>query len=75
MLEQKYQNFTGKLTTGNVVAPIMEGKLDGDRIAFTAGDTRYTGQVKGGTMEGTSIAAARRPSGRRRGSRPAEALF
>ena len=53
-LEQQYQFFTGKLTTGNVVAPITDGKLEADRITFSAGGTRYTGQVKGGTMEGTS---------------------
>jgi SAM-dependent methyltransferase len=53
-LQQKYQFFTGKLTSGNVVAPIADGKLEADRIAFTAGGTRYTGQVKGATIEGTS---------------------
>jgi SAM-dependent methyltransferase len=55
MLEQKFQAVTGTLTVGNVVAPVMDGKLDGDRIAFTAGDKRYTGQVKGDTMNGTSM--------------------
>jgi SAM-dependent methyltransferase len=53
-LQQKYQFFTGKLTTGNVAAPITEGRLEADRIAFTAGGTHYTGVVKGATMEGTS---------------------
>jgi SAM-dependent methyltransferase len=53
-LEQQYQTFTGKLTTGNVIAPITDGKLEADRITFSAGGTRYTGHVKGGTMEGTS---------------------
>jgi hypothetical protein len=53
-VEQSYQFFTGKLTTGNVVAPIKDGKLEGDRIAFTAGGTRYSGQVKGNVMDGTS---------------------
>jgi SAM-dependent methyltransferase len=53
-LHQKYQYFTGRLATGNVVAPITDGKLEADRVTFTAGGTRYTGQVKGGTMEGTS---------------------
>ena len=53
-LQQRYQYFTGKLATGNVVAPIADGKLEAERVTFTAGGTRYTGQVKGGTMEGTS---------------------
>jgi len=52
-IEQKYQAFTGKLTTGNVIAPITDGKLDGNKIAFTAGGTTYTGQVSGNAMEGT----------------------
>ena len=52
-LEQKYQFFTGKLTTGNVIAPITDGKLEADRITFSAGGTRYTGIVKGSAMEGT----------------------
>jgi hypothetical protein len=55
-LEQSYQSFTGKLTTGNVIAPITDGKLEADRITFSAGGARYTGVVKGGTMEGTSAA-------------------
>jgi hypothetical protein len=52
-IEQKYQTFTGKLTTGNVIAPITDGKLDGSRIAFTAAGSTYTGQVSGDAMEGT----------------------
>jgi SAM-dependent methyltransferase len=54
-IEQQYQNFTGKLATGNVIAPITDGKLDGDKISFSAGGTRYAGQVKSGSMEGASV--------------------
>ena len=54
-VEQQYQFFTGKLTTGNVVAPITDGKLEADKITFTAGGTRYTGQVRGATMDGASV--------------------
>jgi hypothetical protein len=53
-LTQKYQTLTGKLTTGNVIAPIAKGRLDGDRIAFTAAGTEYTGRVAGTNMEGTA---------------------
>jgi SAM-dependent methyltransferase len=53
-LEQEFQYFRGKLTTGNVVAPITDGKLKGDQISFTAGGTSYSGWVKGTTMEGTA---------------------
>ena len=28
-----------------MIAPVTEGKLTGDQIAFTAGGTRYTGTV------------------------------
>jgi hypothetical protein len=54
--EQTYQFVTGKLSTGNVVAPITDGKLEADRISFSAGGTRYSGRVTGNTMEGTSTA-------------------
>jgi len=56
-LQQRYQNFTGKLTTGNVIAPIGNGKLDGHKITFTAGGTEYTGRVSGNAMEGISKSA------------------
>jgi hypothetical protein len=52
-LEQKYQTVAGKLATGNVIAPIMKGRLAGPDIAFTAGGTDYVGRVAGDTMEGT----------------------
>lgn len=44
-LEQTYQDVKGTLKNGNVIAPVNEGKLTGDKIAFTAGGTRYTGTV------------------------------
>ncbi|MDH7795344.1 MULTISPECIES: class I SAM-dependent methyltransferase [unclassified Beijerinckia] len=53
-LEQKFQHFTGTVTTGNVVAPISNGKLVGDTITFTAGSTEYTGKVNGDAIEGTA---------------------
>jgi hypothetical protein len=53
-LEQQYQTFKGTLKTGNVVAPIADGKLDAEQVAFTAGGKQYTGVVKGNTMEGTA---------------------
>jgi SAM-dependent methyltransferase len=54
-IEQKYQTVTGKLTTGNVIAPV-KGRLDGDRIAFTAAGTEYTGRVAADAMEGSAKA-------------------
>jgi SAM-dependent methyltransferase len=55
-IEQLYQTFTGTLKTGNVIAPITQGRLNGDQITFTAGDIQYIGSVKGSSMEGTSKA-------------------
>ena len=44
-LQQTYQDIKGTLKNGNVIAPVTEGKLTGNQIAFTAGGTRYTGTV------------------------------
>jgi len=52
-LKQKYQMVTGTLSSGNVVAPIMKGKLKGDEITFTAGGTRYAARVSGDAIEGS----------------------
>jgi len=51
-LEQKYQAISGTLKTGNVIAPITNGKMSGHGIAFTAGGTRYAGTVTGNAIEG-----------------------
>jgi SAM-dependent methyltransferase len=56
-LQQTYQTIAGTLKTGNVIAPITNGKLDADRITFTAGGTQYTGVVKGNTIEGSAAGA------------------
>jgi SAM-dependent methyltransferase len=53
-LRQNYQFLQGNLTTGNVVAPIAGGKLEGDRIVFKAGGTQYSGRVTGDSMQGTA---------------------
>jgi SAM-dependent methyltransferase len=54
VLEQKYQAISGRLKTGNVIAPITNGKMSGDRIAFSAGGTQYTGTIAGNAIEGAS---------------------
>ena len=53
-LEQKYQTVSGTLKSGNVIAPVTNGKLKGDQITFTAGDRQYTGRVNGEAIEGTA---------------------
>lgn len=51
VIKQNYQSFSGTLTSGNGAVPIA-GRLRGDQIAFSAGDTQYTGKVDGAVMEG-----------------------
>jgi len=53
-LEQKFQVVSGTLKNGNVIAPVTNGKVTGDQIAFTAAGTRYTGKISGNTIEGKS---------------------
>ncbi len=52
-ITQKYQNLSGTLKNGNVVAPLMNAKMTGEEIVFTAGGKEYTGKVNGNTMAGT----------------------
>jgi hypothetical protein len=50
-LEQKFQKFTGTLTTGGKgTLKIEDGRVRGEEITFTAGGVKYTGTVKGRTM-------------------------
>ena len=37
---------------------ISDAKMRGDEITFTAGGTKYTGQVSGNSMKGTTAAGA-----------------
>jgi hypothetical protein len=62
VLEQKYQKLSGRLSAGNVVAPLTDGKMIGDEISFTAGGTLYSGRVKGEEIVGTSRSAAGSPT-------------
>jgi precorrin-6B methylase 2 len=58
-LNQTFQFFTGKLTSGGSAASISDGALHGDAISFTVGGTQYTGRVNGNTMTGTFKAAGK----------------
>lgn len=53
MLKQTYQNFSGNIKQGNKVIPITEGKLEGNKITFKAGDSNYSGTVNLNYIEGT----------------------
>jgi SAM-dependent methyltransferase len=48
-LTQQFQKISGTLGSTPV-----EGRLLGEEITFTAGGTKYTGKVAGGSMQGTS---------------------
>jgi len=51
-LQQQFQTVRGTLTRGDVVLPIEQAQLRGDRISFVAGTTRYDGRVDGTRMSG-----------------------
>jgi SAM-dependent methyltransferase len=54
-LKQEFQMVSGSLTSGGSPG-LVNGKLRGDLITFTVGDTEYSGRVNGEQMEGTSKA-------------------
>ncbi len=58
-LAQSFQYINGNFKSGNVIEPIKNGRLNGDRISFTAGRARYTGRVRGNVIEGTISTGAR----------------
>jgi precorrin-6B methylase 2 len=53
-LKQSFQMLTGTLKNGNVSAIVVNGKMTGDEISFTAGNTQYRGKVSGNTIEGVA---------------------
>ena len=60
-LNQMYQNVTGTLRGGGNPVTITNGKLRGDQISFSAGNTEYTGRVNGNNIEGTMRGASSGP--------------
>jgi precorrin-6B methylase 2 len=55
-LAQTYQIVSGTLSSTGAPAPIVNGRMRGDRITFTSGGAEYAGRVSGDTMEGTVTA-------------------
>jgi SAM-dependent methyltransferase len=51
-LKQSFQMISGTLKSGSSTAQITGGKLNGDRISFSAGGAQYSGRVNGDTIEG-----------------------
>jgi SAM-dependent methyltransferase len=56
-LKQQYQVLSGTLILGDRSMAISDGKMEGERISFSAGTVRYSGRVNGDSMEGTGGAA------------------
>lgn len=52
-IKQSFQKIVGTVRQGNVAAAIMNGKLRGDQIEFTAGGAQYSGRVNGNAIDGT----------------------
>lgn len=53
-LKQRFQTLSGTLKSGNVVSPVTDGKVTGDRFTFNAGPTTFAGRLDGNALEGTS---------------------
>ncbi len=59
-LTQKFQMLSGELASrNNAVTAISQGRMDGDQIRLTVGDTEYAGRVQGDRIEGTMTTGAR----------------
>lgn len=52
-LTQEFQVVSGTLSRGGTPVPV-NGRLRGDEITLTAGDTEYTGRVNGNRIDGTA---------------------
>jgi len=53
-LKQDFQMLSGAAKIGGTSTDISNAKMTGDQIAFSVGDTTYTGRVTGKVMEGVS---------------------
>ncbi|MEK7834977.1 MAG: class I SAM-dependent methyltransferase, partial [Pseudomonadota bacterium] len=52
-LKQNFQMIAGTLKTGGNTLTVANGRLNGDRINFSAGNAEYAGRVNGNTIQGT----------------------
>jgi SAM-dependent methyltransferase len=52
-LTQQFQVLSGELASGTNRTPIVDARMRGDEITFTAGDVTDMGRVSGSRMEGT----------------------
>ncbi len=56
-LRQQYQKLSGTLRLGDRSMVIADGKVDGERISFNAGNLRYGGRLIGDVIDGSGGAA------------------
>jgi hypothetical protein len=52
-LKQTFQKLDGTLNVGGKTQAV-NGKMEGEKVSLTAGDTVYTGRVSNGVIEGTA---------------------
>jgi SAM-dependent methyltransferase len=52
-INQQFQKISGTLADGGRATPIVNGRMKGDQISFTAAGAEYSGRVSGGRIEGT----------------------
>jgi SAM-dependent methyltransferase len=54
-LKQEFQTVTGTLRSGDTLMRVVNGRLRGDQLTFTAGGAKYSARVEGETMTGTFV--------------------
>lgn len=63
-LTQKYQMLTGELTGKDNAPTAVKGKMAGDQIRLTVGDTEYAGRLRGDRIDGTMTQGTRQQTWR-----------
>ena len=59
-LRQTFQMISGTLKSGNATLEITDGRMEGNEISFTTGESEYIGRVSGNTIAGIVKSAGRR---------------
>ena len=59
VLTQSFDTVAGTITIDGKATPIVQGRVTGSRITFSAGDTVYSGDVNGDRITGTFQRAGR----------------
>jgi len=58
VIKQNFQFFEGTLQVGGKPVEITNGRINGDRLSFTAGLSQYSGRISGNRIEGAVSGAA-----------------